>query len=479
MKEGASYSYINELARTGAESLIDILDGQSRGSSELRDKMLAIFASKNGLTALSNARTKEDIRNSVVVSTMRERVEELKAKAAKQNDVAKRQLHMLASLITTARDTEEMVLKQKHIATGIRRASLWDAVQGHKRGDECEWRTKKRERADKKDLKSLCEALWHIVCPEKKGKGRRCLVRRSGKKEAELHRIRHEPGTMLDAYNLALATPLHQSWAETTGDKLTRTRFARNMCFCVRTRGREFCICWIHDGFAEFMKHAVVVYPQWHADLAGGVCDCTRNPNSVSLPSSSFYDVTMALTCGLADEFVVNSIAHIAFQPWKCLCIIHECPNCKDKFLNCPAGRDTERKATWRAHKHMPKLKKGQVLDEKTGLLTDGTRPKKSRELASVSGTRHQFISAFRDHWIRCKTHNYESRWDGMASRSVFKCMRRQDFIMESDFAAHPCLRPSKELTCQEGVRVSPFTAIVTFGTSFDGDGCATRCVEH
>lgn len=176
---------------------------------------------------------------------------------------------------------------------------------------------------------------------------------------------------------------------------ITFRRFKANRCFCIRQANRKFCICWRCDGFAEFLKRVCSIWGCWHAASEEGACTCA-DPGAVIIKTTSFGDAGLALTCGLCDEYVFNSVINVKFRNWKHDCIFGRCEDCKDKFPSCPIAHDTNEETSWNEYAYVPKLRKGQKLDEATGLLMDGSRPKTQRELMQKTGTRYQLMRAFK-----------------------------------------------------------------------------------
>lgn len=258
-------------------------------------------------------------------------------------------------------------------------------------------------------------------------------------------------------------------------DVLTKPRFVAGKCVCIRTAGRKFGECWIHNGFREYLKSYLIQSGLWHTNVVPGTCTCT-DAKAVKLKTASFGDASDALSCGgMVREIVLNEALGLSLKTWLYPCVIDDCAECTGRFLECPVDWDTAETCTWRAYKYVIKLRKGEVLDAKTGLLENGKRPRKAKELVDTRGTRYQFMSAFRDHWLIYKSHEYETRWDRAYGDGIYRTLRREDLMISADFSAHPELRATRELTCQQGNRKSLYTAIVTFGVQFCRRGYATE----
>lgn len=134
---------------------------------------------------------------------------------------------------------------------------------------------------------------------------------------------------------------------------------------------------------------------------------------------------------------------------------------------------DINENCTWRQYDRVIKLRRGQVVD-RNGLV-DGKAPRKSWELVSRSGTRHQLMRGLEDNWTSYKLHRYNARYDTRLTNVLTRVIGRNHLILWSDFSAYPTLRFAKELTCQQGHRCSLFTSVSLFGREFnDSNGCAT-----
>lgn len=331
----------------------------------------------------------------LMINSIKQKVAVLKDSAQKNNDMAKRQLNYIAKLVTDESDAGNRLTSAKARLIDMRRPTLAMAIQSHKEGKGLEIRYNKQKRKDHLDLQNIIEELWHEVTEERKGKSRRCWVRRVvSKGEHERHRIHLRHGSVEDNYKKAIESQLYRNWqAERIVMRLpaeiTFKRFRRKKCFCVRKAGRRFCVCPVCDGMDEFLSAFVTFYAGCHKDAEDGECKCNE-PSSVRISSSSVNEFLRATTCGKAAEILLNSRLDMRYTPWNCDCMKSCCDGCKDKFPSCPLLWAEDEEHTWREYQRVPKLKKNQELNPVTGLLETGEKPRMELELVLMTGTKHQ-----------------------------------------------------------------------------------------
>ena len=174
-------------------------------------------------------------------------------------------------------------------------------------------------------------------------------------------------------------------------------------CPCVRRADRKYCMCAKHDEFREFLSTLMLTQKTWHEDAE--LVDCTCHL-SVTLTSTSMVDASVKLTCGQSTKIVINAeIGKLGqINTFDYRCAVGECQDCKDKFPSCDVLRNPERRAKWRAYECVVKLRKNEKLG-RNGLLTNGKRPKKAKELVDKTGTRLQFMNAFKNCWTIYREH--------------------------------------------------------------------------
>lgn len=455
---------------TGVEACKEVVLAASRGDPDIQHDIY------RRLYGYFNPQTRSDDRASVCIAIVNAISHHIRALKKLATDMANRQLSYIAKVVTMDTDRDDSIITAKSRALSMRRMSLSTAVRDHRDGMPLKIRSSRARRSDALDQNDIIEQLWHAITQEKKGKARRCSVRRpTGPGEFEFHRIHFQSGTNKDCYQKALTTPIYQDWMKERRrlkehSVITFSRFCKFKCFCVRPSARKFCICSIHDGWSEFLRQIVLVGKSWHDDLDDESCTCSKG---VNFTTSSFGDAAILLTSGRSEEVVMNSTLAIVHRPWKYECVHHECDECKNRFLSCPAYLDTKNTCTWRAYATVPKLRKDESVNE-LGLLVNGKRagqkPRTEKELTVMSGTRYQFTKAAHDQYRKYAPHNYDMQWDSITTEAAHRSMTVKDLMFEIDFSAYPQLRSEKELTCQTGRRASLETAIISIADDIDID---------
>lgn len=419
---------------------------------------------------ISSSAMSEHIAEKLIVGSLRAKISRFKHEAARNgDDDAKKALRFIAQLVVEPDDGARRLTSAKARALSMRRASLVDAAKMSSDAIPVLRKTKKA-RSDKLNLAHVVEELWHSVTEEVKGKSRRCFVRRSRQKDADKHRVHYSSGTVDDLYRAAMETTTHTKWkdemkAAGRSAYISKRRFQAHRCFCVRPASRKYCTCWVHDATKEFVHAVVLKQAKWHID-AEVPCECS---DSCMVTSLSLYDLGRITTCGYIQEITINKhVTDIStYTAQRFECVAGSCDRCADSFPSCPILWDTTEVTSWRQYERVIKLKRGQKLD-RNGLLPDGTKPSKSRELTKKEGTRYQMMSEFKRHMATYAVHNYWSVYDTRLTSTLPHAMLKSHLLMWVDFSAYANLRFENELTCQQGTRCSLYTGVSLFGSKHD-----------
>lgn len=414
-----------------------------------------------------------------IVGCIRKNIAHFQTFAKRGDDVAKRAVSFAKQLVSSADDGRNRIVKKKADLLNVTSQSLQNAIERLDDGGCPVLRLQKERRRDIANYRRLIVDLWHDQCDEIKGKSKRCFRRVAVPADEgggyEFHRIRHRSGTMDDCFSLAMSSKRFLDWKaqrEASGmpSIITKRRFVAAMCKCVRPADRKYCVCWRHDGARELVAAFVRQAPSWHTTTEHE-CECHV---SCTLTSASLGAAGVATTCGIMSKITINDkVQNSTLDTCSYRCVKGECNRCASLFPSCPVLWDTKRTATWRAYELRVKLRRGEVLD-RNGMLANGQRPKKARELCMKTGTRYQYMSYFKREWKKYLLHNYNSKFDAAVTSVLPRVLRRGDLVLWSDFSAFANLRYAKELTCQQGHRCSLYTSVSLFGNEFSDVGYAT-----
>lgn len=428
-------------------------------------------------------RARLDRAERMIIASMRRKVSSLKDAAVNRaDDKAKQSLSAICQFVVDATDADNRLLMSKAAVLGLRPCTLSTAAKTLNKKGLPVLRTQRACRRDALDYRFITMELWHIVCEEKKGKSKKCfrtVPRVDQLSGVEKHRVRFLSGTVSDAYKAALLSQLYISWKSARDEaglpsRITERRFRAGKCKCVRRADRKYCICAKHDEFREFLNTLMLSQKCWHEDADTGECSCHE---SVVLTSTSMGDATNLLTCGRNRQIVISSelgdFGEILTIDYKCAS--GACATCKNKFPSCRILRDNDSASKWRVYEYVIKLRKGEKMG-RNGLLTNGKRPRRSKELVMKNGTRLQFMNAFRRCWITYKSHSYETYFDAAVTQALPLLLRKSQMILWADFSAFAQLRFARELTCQQGNRCSLWTCVSIHGVGYNESKRPNEC---